>query len=159
MATGRVRAGFFYTQTRSPNPARLLNGFFFRAPLNLAKFGPIRGPNSGLTKKKFKYSSTFLECSGNQTLQSRTIQTQKHYNPKQYKLRILLPILVIFFFQNSFSFSTSKSELHGQTFMLRNSPFTTVPHFSFSSQLVTCHSPPFKIGTPWPDFSFSSLHG
>ena len=51
---GRVRAEFFHTRTRSPDPARLLNGFFFWAPLNPTKFGPIRGPNSGLTKKKKK---------------------------------------------------------------------------------------------------------
>ena len=110
-------------------------------------------------KKKLKnIPQLFLNVLGNQTLQSRIIQTQKHYNPEQYKLRILLPILVnFFFFQNSFFLSTSKSELHGQTFMLCNSPFTTVPHFSFSLQLATRHSPPFR--TPWLDFSFSSLHG
>ena len=121
MATGRVRAGFFHTQTRSPDPAHLLNGFFFQAPLNPAKFGPIRGPNSGLTKKKFKYSSTFLECSGNQTLQSRTIQTQKHYNPKQYKLRILLPILVNFFFFKTLSLFQPQN----QNSMARLSCFAT----------------------------------
>ena len=142
MATGRVRAGFFHTQTRSPNPARLLNGFFFRAPLNLAKFGPIRGPNSGLTKKKFKYSSTFLECSGNQTLQSRTIQTQKHYNPKQYKLRILLPILVIFFFSKLFLFLNLKIGTPWPDF---HASQLAVPHFSFSLQLTTRQSPPLSL--------------
>ena len=113
----------------------------------------------------------FLNVLGNQTLQSKTIQTQKHYNPAEpslYRLQnpliqnLLLLISVNFyylFFQNSLSLSTSKSELHGQTFVLRNSPFTTFPYFSFSSQLATRRSPLFKIETPWPYFSFSSLHG
>ena len=78
---GWVRAGFFHTQTRNPNPAHLLNGFFSRGPnspqrasLNPAKFGPIHGPNSGPTKKKKKLK-IFLSFSW-------MFWVTKHYNPE-----------------------------------------------------------------------------
>ena len=54
MATGRVRAGFFYTRTRPagqdlwPGPDPLTKQVFFQGPVK--GLGPIRGP----TKKKIQ---------------------------------------------------------------------------------------------------------
>ena len=53
MATGRVQAGFLHTRTRpsglGPDPARLLNGFFFRGPNPLppSPTGPIKPKQKG----------------------------------------------------------------------------------------------------------------
>ena len=65
MATGRVWAGFFYTQTQpagldpSLGPDPFIKRIFFsgprpasRAPFRPTRFRPIRGPNRGPKKKK-----------------------------------------------------------------------------------------------------------
>ena len=134
-----------------------------RAPLNPVKFGPIHGPNSGLTKKKkiLNIPQLFLNVLGNQTLQSRTIQTQKHYNPEQYKLRILLPILVIFFSKLFLSLNlkvgTPWPDFHASQladhhcsplfflFATCNSPFPTVQNRNSIARL-------FFLFTPWLAF-------
>ena len=169
--SGWVRAGFFHTQTRNPDPSHLLNGFFSQGPnspqrasLNPAKFGPIHGPNSGPTKKKKlkNIPQLFLNVLGNQTLQSKTRQTQKHYNPEQYKLRILLPILVNFFFPKLFlslnlkigtpwpDFRASQLAVHHCSplffpFATRNSSFPTVQNRNSMAKL-------FFLFTSWPTF-------
>ena len=66
----------------------------------------------------------------------------EHYNLKQYKLRILLPILVKFFFSKLFlslnlKIGTPWPDFHALQL--------AVPHFSFSSQLTTRHSPPLSL--------------
>ena len=100
---------------------------------------------------------------GNQTLQSRTIQTQKHYNLEQYKLIILLPILVIFFFFSKLflslnlkigtpwpDFHASQLAVHHCSplfclFATCNSSFPTVQNRNSMAKL-------FFLFTPWPTF-------
>ena len=100
---------------------------------------------------------------GNQTLQSRrTIQTQKNYNPEQYKLRIFLPILVNFLFSKLFlslnlkigtlwlDFHTSQLAVHHRSplfflFATRNLPFPTVQNRNSMVGLLF-------LFTPWPAF-------
>ena len=115
----------------------------------------------------------FLNVLGNQTLQSKTIQTQKHCNPAElslYRLQnpliqnLLLLISVNFyylFFQNSLSlnlkigtpwldFCASQLAVHHCSllfflFATCNSPFSTVQNCNSMAIL-------FFLFTPWPSF-------